>query len=488
MSIRRVDPRFVLPFPVERAVVLGGLDPWIDGLKEAGVEVSEVVSADAAPQLVVAPVKLAGDAVSTRAEMIVLEGRGGVAPLRRAGLDVQRLIPVPSIAAPRHLVRADHPHAAVYAIEHWSIPTTLKRRLRNAVAKAFLSRGRLPDVLPVFTVGLRPEAPPFFLAAAEELGVPREAEWFMSLGGFDALSRSVFHVFPSGASEPGWIVKFARMPGYTAAFERDERGHRLATSAGSAVGRHVPRILGRVEIAGLHASVEVAASGYHLTDFLRRSISRDEKLGVIDSVAAWILELGRSTATNSAMLQSERDRLAREVVPRWSEFGIQPSLVDQVPQVPSVLQHADVGGWNVITKGRGDFAVIDWEAVRENAFPLWDLVYFLADALVQLDGPAAGELRDQHTARLFRGELPTSDTLFRWIRRAVREFGLPPDAIGPLTTLCWLHYGLADVSRDETRGELGVGERWGEVNAERFARLWVSEPGLGPGWDSWRNR
>jgi phosphotransferase family enzyme len=486
MSIRRVDPRFVLPYPVERAIVLGGLDPWIDGLKEAGIEVSQFLSADSVPQLAVAPAKLAAEAVSTRAEMIMLEGRSGAASLRRAGLEVHSLIPSPSLAAPGHLVRADHRHAAVYAIEHWSIPTTLKRRVRNAVAKALLARGRFPDVLPVFTVGMRSKGHPFFLAAAEEFGVPRGSEWFMTLGGIDALSRSVFHVFPPGASEPGWVVKFARVPGYTAAFERDERGLRLAMSAGKAVGRHVPHILGRVEIAGLHASVEVAACGYRLADFLRRPIPRDEKLRVIDSVAAWIIELGRRTTANSATLRGERERLAREVVPLWSEFGIPSSLVDQVPQVPSVLQHADVGGWNVITRGPGDFAVIDWESVREHGFPLWDLVYFLADALVQLDGTPAGELRDQYTARLFRGELPLSETLFHWVRRAVRVFGLPPDAVGPVTTLCWLHHGFADVSRNATRGELGVGERWGEINAERFARLWVREPGLGAGWDSWR--
>jgi hypothetical protein len=485
MSIQRVDARFVLPLAVERAVVLGGLHQWLDGLKEAGIEVSESASSEDVPEVTVAPVELAADAISTRAGTIVLEGRRGARSLHRAGYNVQTLLPVPSIAEARHLVRPDHPHAAIYAIEHMSVATTLKRRLRNSVAKALLSRAWFPDVLPGFTVGLRTDEPPFHLAAAEEFGVPPGAEWFMTLGGFDALSRSVFQLFAPGESEPGWVVKFTRVPEYTLPFERDERGFRLVQSAGKEVGEHVPRILGQFQVSGLHASVEVAASGYRLTDFLLRDISRDDKLGVIDSVAAWILELGRRTAQSPTTLRGERERLAKEVVPDWAEHGISPDFVEQIPELPSVLQHANLGAWNVIARSAREFAVIDWESVREQDFPLWDLIFFLRDALFHLDEASD---RSAHTARLFRGELPSSEALFRWVRRAVEVFEMPPDSVGPVTTLCWLNYGSAVASRETQRIALAAGEPSGETDAERLARLWVSEPGLGPSWDSWRSR
>jgi hypothetical protein len=487
MSIPRVDLRFALPIPVERAVVLGGLDPWLEGLREAGIEAAEFLSS-ATPQFVVAPAELAVEAISTGAEMIVLEGRGGEAPLRRAGLKVQRVIAMPSIADPRHLVRPDHPHAAVYAFQHWSIPTTLPKRLRNSLVRFLLARGHFPDLLPGFAVGLRSEAYPFFLARAEEFGVPRGAEWFMTLGTFDVFSRSVFQVFAPGASEPGWVVKFSRVPGYTLPFERDERGLRLAVSAGKEVGAHVPRILGRLESDGLHGSVEIAARGYLLTNFLQRKVSPEEKLRVIDSVAAWILELGTRTATNPTTLGSERDRLARDVVPHWADSGISARLVEQLPQLPSVLQHGYVGTWNVIARDASDFSVIDWESVREHAFPLWDLVFFLADALLHLDGATSMDVRDRHTARLFRGELPSSKTLFRWVRRAVRSLELPPDAVGPVTTLCWLDHAVADASRRAKGMALGAARPWGQIETERVARLWFREPGLGPDWDLWRKR
>ena len=37
MSLRRVDPRFVLPRPPRTAVVFDGLNGWSEGLREAGI-------------------------------------------------------------------------------------------------------------------------------------------------------------------------------------------------------------------------------------------------------------------------------------------------------------------------------------------------------------------------------------------------------------------------------------------------------------------
>jgi len=467
-------------------VVLGGLRGWLEGLAQAGVEATDRFTADTVPPLVVAPAELAGDAIASGAGSIILEGRGGASVLRRAGLEIQRLVPTPTISAARHLVRVDHTRASAYAIDHSSAPESLKKRLRNTVAKAFLARGRFPEVVPLVTVGSRSAAPPFLVAEAERFGAPGDAEWFMTLGGGDALSRSVFHLLAPGENEPGWVVKFARVPGYTAPFERDERGFRLAQTAGEAVGRRVPRILGRFEAAGLHASLELSARGYRLTDLLRRRMPRDEKVGVIDAVAAWILELGRQTLGDASALQEERDRVTREVVPRWAGVGITPTLVESIPNIPSVVEHGDIGAYNVIAKGPDEFSVIDWESVREHGFPLWDLTFFLADALLQLDGAETEPTQNQHTAQLFRGEIPSSAILFRWIRAGVEAFGIPPEAVGPLVTLCWLCNGIVDEVRGETRGSLGVGERWGEVGARRIAQVWVNEIGLGPTWNSWR--
>jgi hypothetical protein len=483
LAHQRVDARFVLPFPVERAVVLGGLEAWSGGLAEVGIDISATRDRGAV-DLAVAPTGLAKEAIAANAPAVILEGGSGSRPLRAAGYATRTLLPIPSIDDARHLVRPDHRRAAVYAVEHWSVATTAKRRARNAIAKTLLSRGLLPGAVPALTVGLRSEASPFLLAAAAEYGVPLDAGWFMTLGGFDVLSRSVFQLFGAGETEPRWVVKFTRVPGHTEPFDRDERGVRLVETAGDHVSAHVPRILGRFEAEGLDASVETAAAGYRLTDFMLRSVSRAEKVRVVESVADWIVELGKRTSAGGDTLQAERKRLANEVIPLFRRDGIQPSLVDGLQDLPSVLRHGNLGTWNVIARDPDTFSVIDWETAREHGVPLCDLVFFLSNALLHLDGATAVESRDQHTRQLFLGELPSSEILFRWVRTAVVAFGLPAEMVGSIVTLCWLDHAADDAAR---ASQPGLGSTaWGESDSERVARLWLREPGLGPGWRSWR--
>ncbi len=485
MAHQRVDARFVLPFPVERALVLGGLETWNGGLAEVGIDVSATGDGGAI-DLVVAPTGFADEAIAANAHAVLLEGGGGSRALRAAGYSTRMLLPIPSIDQARHLVRPDHRRAAVYAVEHWSVATTAKRRARNAIAKALLSRGLLPGAVPALTIGIRSEAPPFLLAAAAEYGVPLDAGWFMTLGGFDVLSRSVFQLFGPGETEPTWVVKFTRVPGHTEPFERDERGVRLVETAGDRVSTHVPRILGRFEAEGLQASVETAAAGYRLADFMLRPVSRAEKVRVVESVAGWIVELGKRTSAGGETLRAERERLANEVIPLFRQDGIEASLVDGLRGLPSVLRHGNLGTWNVIARDADDFSVIDWETAREHGPPLCDLVFFLSNAVLHLDGATAVESRDRHTRRLFLGELPSSEILFHWVRNAVVAFGLPTETVGPLVTLCWLDHAADDAARASLPSALGGGTAWGESDSGRIVRLWLREPGLGPGWRSWQ--
>ena len=108
-------------------------------------------------------------------------------------------------------------------------------------------------------------------------------------------------------------------------------------------------------------------------------------------------------------------------------------LVDALPPVPAVAQHNDLGTWNVVADD-GDFVAVDWENTREAALPLWDLLYFLGDAFVLLDGwkaPAdAPKELPARMVRLFTGGAPSSPLLFSWVRRAAEAAAVPPDAVG----------------------------------------------------------
>lgn len=485
MSLLRVDARFVLPHVPRRTVVLGVNGGWAKGLAEAGLPVGVDPPRGASPELAVASVERAADAVRSGAEMVLVEGRGGRKALAGSFPVVRRFLPVPSLDAPHVLVALEHRRASVYALEHWSLTDSWRKRLRNRLAGELLARGRLPEVRPVTTLGLRRDEAPFFVRAGEPLGVPQGAEWFLTFGGGDVLSRGVFHLFAPGSTVPSWVLKFGRVAGYRTPFDRDERGLGLAREAGGVIASHAPRLLGRMELEGLHASLETAAPGARLTHVLLGSASRPAKLQAVEQVAAWLIDVGRQTLASPERLDAERARLVEDVLPAWSDRGLGTELLDGIPAVPAVLQHNDVGTWNVVRRADG-FTVVDWESARRYGFPLWDLVYFLTDALQHSDGMhTSPSARDAHNLRLFRGELPSSELLFRWVRRAAEAFAVPPDAVGPLVTLCWLHHGLSHVPRgDDVSRHAPEAPAPGLSDAARIARLWLDE--LGPAWDAWR--
>jgi len=481
VTLRRVDPRFTLPRPPRAAVVLEGMAGWDEGLREAGVEVRDVA---AGLDLAVASVPDSAAAVSAGAQAVILEGRNGAKRLRPAYRHVERFLPIPDVLEPQVLVPLDRPRIARYVLRQWTLPRGVIPRIRNTVAELALSRMTLPDVRPSLAVGTQDDGPPFLVGEAGALGVPADADWFLTLGHGDVLTRAVFHLFEHDASEPSWVLKFSRVRGYSDVFDRDERALRLAEEGGPTVTAHAPQLVGRFEADGLHAALETAAVGRKLSLFLQRRGNTDAKRRLIDAIAGWLIEVGVATRAASETLEPERARLRDDVLPFWSEYDVE-GLLDSIPPVPAVLQHNDPGSWNIIVDG-DRFTAVDWESTRRHGFPLWDLFYFLTDALVHLDGedypPAA---RDRHTARLWRGEAPSSPILFDWMRRGAEVFGLSREDAAAIVTLSWLHHGTSPARRADLGDRHGVELEGPEPVGLRAARIWLTEPGLGRSWSAW---
>jgi hypothetical protein len=341
----------------------------------------------------------------------------------------------------------------------------------------------------VVTVATQAAGPPALVAAAGELGVPSDVNWFLTFGQGDALSRNAFQLFRAGSDQPEWVLKFARVAGDSKRFDNDERGLRLAHAAGDVITAHVPRMVGRFDVDGVHASLETAAAGRRLRDVLRTPGDRAAKLRLIDRIGGWILELGRLTQTSQEAMSAERERLRSEVVPSWTELGVHSELVDELPPLPAVVQHNDLGTWNVVAD-EGDFVVVDWENAREAALPLWDLLYFLGDAFVLLDGPDAPEDAPEQLptrmVRLFAGTAPSSPLLFSWVRRAAEAAAVPSDAVGAIATLCWLSHSLSAGAHNVDLAALTPRDPPRLHGFEGMARAWMAHPALGPGWSVWR--
>jgi hypothetical protein len=485
VSLSRIDPRFVLAEPIETAVVLGELEEWKAGLREVGVDVRQRVSGEDALDLAVAPRSLARDAAAVGARAVIVEGPAG-RELAAAGYHVQRLFPRPTRERPSLLLPLDQPRTSAYSIRHWSVVDRRWKAFRRELAAALASRRLFPPLRSTITIGQRSTSPPAIVAAAtSELGLPASPGWVLALGLGDELSRNLFHVFRSAESVPSWVIKFSRVEGYDAPFQRDEQGLGLAADAGGSVVAHAPRLLGRLAVDGIEVSVETAAVGHRLRELLIRPGAADGKLRRIERVAAWIVEAARETRTTPTALADERTRLRDEVIPRWRELGAGPELVDDLPELPAVLQHNDVGSWNIVVQG-DDFTLVDWESAREHGLPLWDLFYFLADALALVDGETSGESRHRHTAALFRGERPSSRLLFGWTRTAVESLELPEQAVGSIATLCWLHHSLSHVGRRASLDLLAPRSISPIHGTELVAETWLSDPALGPRWSAWR--
>jgi phosphotransferase family enzyme len=241
--------------------------------------------------------------------------------------------------------------------------------------------------------------------------------------------------------------------------------------------RGVPLVIARAELGGRPVTVEAAMRGELLGRALERS-SPGRALAALDRAGAWAVELGVRTSGGPASLAVERDRLGAELTHVTAASG----LVRQLPAVPAVLAHNDLGTWNVLVTDDAVSAV-DWESARAAGFPLWDLLYLLTDGLALVDGATSHADRAAHAVALHRGELAASSWFFGRVLRGADSLGVGVDAVGGLATLCWLHHSL---SRPGRLGR-GVGAGTAELPAAaRLSQPWLTDPLLGPGWTALR--
>jgi hypothetical protein len=118
--------------------------------------------------------------------------------------------------------------------------------------------------------------------------------------------------------------------------------------------------------------------------------------------------------------------------------------------------------------------------------PLWDLLYFLGDAFVLLDGSADPGQLPARIVRLFAGEAPSSPLLFAWVRQAAEAAAVPPDAVGLIATLCWLSASHSVVTHNADLATFTPRDPPRSHGLEGIARAWMAHPALGPSWSAWR--
>lgn len=471
---RALDARFLLPVAAGRVRFLGDVGVWAR-LPELGWTVAEDGSA---ADLVVSDAAHVREASASPAPCVVLVGRSGGAVDWR-GRHATPYLERPGPQGPSLFVPLDQPRAVRYVWRRWSTPVLRRQRLRNAV---------LPSLAPVLARRARLTVasahPPFLVGRTGEDLVPGGCSWFLALGTGDELQRATFQVLPPGEDAPAWVVRFSRVPGNREPFERDRAGlDLLARHAPRAAGR-APRVRGELDVDGVVAVVETAAPGRHLGQHLLSTRPLRARVRAVDEVCAWLVDLAIESRVPPEELRPEIERLESQVVAPWVGNGVAAGLASALPPVPGVLLHADPGPWNITWSEHG-VCVLDWESARHPGLPLWDLVYFLADALVSVEGVIDEDTKLREALRLLRGQHRHSARAFRWVRALVDGLGIPPDAVGPIITLCWLHHG---VSARQRAARLAAGAPTAdEPHLGRVAEPWLRDPELGTTWSSWRS-
>lgn len=476
----RADAVFTLPELPRRAVLVGDPPGWGAGLAERGVELTATW-----PDLAVAAPGHAAEALATGAGAVIVDGgRDAAALLRDAGMAVRRLLPLPLSGAPLLYADIGQRRAAAYTVRQGIVHRGRRRAARNRLAAELLARGAFPAIPALVTAAARQEAAPEIVRVAAELGAPAGCGWSLLVAPGSVVRRDALLLFPPGERCPAYVAKFARVPDSGAQFDRDERGWRLVRSAGGALARRAPTLLGRGVAGRHHVSLETAAHGTKLANLLRRPLSRRRKLEAVEAVARWLVEVARETAVPAPALAGELERLRAEVLPAWAGEPCDPSFADRLPPLPASFQHNDLAEENLVF-GSDGFLLLDWEWAQPRGIPVGDLVYFAVHVLRLVDGRMQEAERDAHFEELVCGRAPSSPVMFRWLRELVATLALPPEAVGPLVTLSWLD--RASVSRRERlRAERSSGRALGEAYAERCARTWLTHPALGPTWTVWR--
>jgi hypothetical protein len=481
-SARLADLRFLLPVTAERIFLGDGLQSWAAAYERAGVEVLDSDDSEGLyARVAVTTAEGLGDEIDKAAETLLAVGTNG-RRLRSAGYRTLVALTRPTPGAPRLVLPTADRLVRRYAFGPWSAPARRIHRVRNAVL------GRLPGAVlaaghNLVTLATRSEAPlvPFLVQAAIDAGVPGATRWFLALGDGDDLQRGVFYLFADGARSPGWVVKFSRLVRLDDPFAADEAGLNMARQAGPITSAHATRLVARVNVGTIRGAVETAAVGSRLYDVVLRRGPRS--LPLVESIAEWVCAIGEESTTSCEELLPELDRLRERISHNWPSLtGRNP--IELIPAVGGVLAHNDLGTWNIVVQD-DVFTVIDWESARRPTLALWDLLYFLTDALVMFEvGPGrSGYLR--RALKLLGGELPESEILFRWLRRGAKSAGIPIEAVGPVATACWLHHASSPALRAAAGAEPGAELTSGVLSS--VAQPWLEDPRLGVDWPAWRD-
>ena len=426
-TLRRLDWRFLLPLEDEprTACFAGG---------RLGADVRRVFAVVDEP-----PWDLAVVADPSPGTL-----REATAGLRRGGaLYAQWRLPTRAASARRRLHAAGFEHVDVYWPWPWhrGLPRFwYPLGATGDVLRERRASGKRLDVLQQAAVG----------AARNGLLPPLGAvtnpdrQLFLLTGGGHSLNKAI-----GVDTSDGRVVKFARTA------DRDEALLREHAILSLLQREHadlpgVPRPLELSRRCGRVALAESRVGG--------RPVAGGVPPSLAEQVVHWAATLaGRAAPQPRAgwwerLVEEPLRDFEREYagVVTSTQLARARDVLEQLPDLPLVIEHRDLSPWNIVVDDAGGLGVLDWESSVAEGLPLLDVLYFVEHAGLADGGDACIEL--------YRSLL-----------------GLPAAVVAPLRLLCWIVHAHSE------HGRLAADERADGFFVRRVLAAVAVERGDAPG-------
>lgn len=348
-------------------------------------------------------------------------------------------LPLDSAAAMRH-VFSQRP------------PRSMRERLNRRLNWIAWSIGYAAPAIAIASVSdTSPRVPP------DEDALSGTAPWALLTHGDSVDSAVAGLPFPDGARRPEVVAKVGRTSASDGALEREaELLLRLQRDRPTLSG--VPWTRTRGHRAGRSVIVQNALDGVPLERSLKPSTFDRIALEMTD----WLIELAGMPVPEP--MTSWGGRLVDGPIAALPTIGHAPQARDlatraraalsDLPDLPLVWEHRDLGHWNVVVPDAGGFAVFDWEFAEPRGLPALDLTWFLVSSALSIDGEAGGGLDRTRTVARYERLLDPDTAIGGAIAAAIGKYastlGVGLDLLPRLRLLCWI---VLAVNLDEHQPE-----------------------------------
>jgi aminoglycoside phosphotransferase (APT) family kinase protein len=276
-------------------------------------------------------------------------------------------------------------------------------------------------------------------------------------GGEEAWSRITLLAFEPGATAPSVVVKVVRHAEFDMATRHEHEFLLDLRSRVDQVTRStVPEPIALLQVGPRPAVVQDAARGSSALARMRRWPRRGHaRWRDLELTTDWLISMHSQTTRSREMPGSAAweahvdERLGRfsdRFGPRSPVIGlfgrIRRHTTDLAADLPIVLNHMDLGPWNVLIEG-DRVRVIDWEVARDGP-ALTDLLYASLHWSLAAHGLATEPARRRHLQRLFGSARsdPASAPIHDMVRRYCRALGVDPRLIPALVVLTFVDQAL----------------------------------------------